>query len=53
MALDVVMYNVGSLSIEASTLIFDPYKLAATGLPGQVLFRALVIPATARKTFMI
>jgi hypothetical protein len=35
MALDVVMYNVGSLSIEASTLIFDPYKLAATGLPNR------------------
>jgi hypothetical protein len=35
MALDVVMYNVGNFSIEASTLIFDPYKLAATGLPGR------------------
>jgi len=35
MALDVVMYNVGSLSIEASTLIFDPYKLAATGMPNK------------------
>jgi hypothetical protein len=33
MALDVVMYNVGNLSVEASTLIFDPYKLAATGMP--------------------
>jgi hypothetical protein len=31
MALDVVMYNVGNLSIEASTLIFDPYKLTAIG----------------------
>jgi hypothetical protein len=35
MALDVVMYNVGSLTIEASTLIFDPYKLAPTGLPNK------------------
>jgi hypothetical protein len=31
MALDVVMYNVGNLSIEASTLIFDPYKVTAIG----------------------
>jgi hypothetical protein len=38
MALDVVMYNVASLSIEASTLIFDPYKLVATGLPGKYCF---------------
>jgi hypothetical protein len=35
MALDVVMYRAGNLSIEASTVIFDPYKLAATGLPGK------------------
>ncbi len=35
MALDVVMYNVGSLAIEASTLIFDPYKTVATGLPNK------------------
>lgn len=35
MALDVVMYNAGNLSIEASTLIFDPYKLVATGLPNK------------------
>jgi hypothetical protein len=33
MTLDVVMYSVGNLSIEASTLIFDPYKLVATGMP--------------------
>jgi hypothetical protein len=38
MALDVVMYRVGNLSIEASTLIFDPYKLAATGLPGKYCY---------------
>jgi hypothetical protein len=38
MALDVVMYRVGDLSIEASTLIFDPYKLAATGLPGKYCY---------------
>jgi hypothetical protein len=38
MALDVVMYNVGNLSIEASTLIFDPYKLVATGMPGKYCF---------------
>jgi hypothetical protein len=38
MALDVVMYHVGNLSIEASTLIFDPYKLAATGLPGKYCY---------------
>jgi hypothetical protein len=31
MALDVVAYNVGNLSIEADTLIHDPYKLTATG----------------------
>ena len=36
-ALDVVMYRAGNLSIEASTVIFDPYKLAATGTPRQVL----------------
>ena len=35
MALDVVIYNVGNLSIEASTLIFDPYKTVATGMPGR------------------
>ena len=35
MALDVVIYTAGSLSIEASTLIFDPYKLVATGMPGK------------------
>ena len=29
--------RVGNLSIEASTVIFDPYKLAATGTPRQVL----------------
>jgi len=33
MALDVVMYRVGNLSIEASTLIFDPYRVVATGMP--------------------
>jgi hypothetical protein len=38
MALDVVMYSVGGLSIEASTLIFDPYKLVATGMPGKYCF---------------
>lgn len=38
MALDVVIYNLGSLSVEASTLIFDPYKLAATGMPGKWCF---------------
>jgi hypothetical protein len=38
MALDVVMSRVGNLSIEASTLIFDPYKLAATGLPGKYCY---------------
>jgi hypothetical protein len=29
--------RVGNLSIEASTVIFDPYKLAATGTPRKVL----------------
>ena len=29
--LDVVMYNVGNLSIEADTIILDPYKLTAIG----------------------
>jgi len=38
MALDVVMYKVGNLSIEASTLIFDPYKVVATGMPGKWCF---------------
>lgn len=31
LALDVVMYSAGNLSIEADTLIFDPYKLTAIG----------------------
>lgn len=31
LALDVVIYSVGSLSIEADTLVFDPYKLTAIG----------------------
>jgi hypothetical protein len=31
LALDVVIYSAGSLSIEADTLIFDPYKLTAIG----------------------
>ena len=31
LALDVVAYSVGNLSIEADTLIFDPYKLTAIG----------------------
>jgi hypothetical protein len=31
LALDVVMYSTGNLSIEADTLIFDPYKLTAIG----------------------
>jgi hypothetical protein len=31
LALDVVMYNAANLSIEADTLIFDPYKLTAIG----------------------
>ena len=31
LALDVVMYTAGNLSIEADTLIFDPYKLTAIG----------------------
>jgi hypothetical protein len=30
-ALDVVIFNIGSLAIEADTLIFDPDKLAAIG----------------------
>jgi hypothetical protein len=35
MALDVVMYSTGNLAIEASALIFDPYRLVATGLPNR------------------
>jgi len=31
LALDVVVYSIGNLSIEADTLIFDPYKLTAIG----------------------
>jgi hypothetical protein len=31
LALDVVVYSAGNLSIEADTLIFDPYKLTAIG----------------------
>jgi len=38
MALDVVMSRVGNLSIEASTLIFDPYKVAPTGLPDKYCY---------------
>jgi DNA-binding winged helix-turn-helix (wHTH) protein len=34
-AIDVVMYSAGGLSIEASTLSFDPYKLAGQRLPGR------------------
>src|SRR5260370_23258489 len=32
-ALDVVIYRLGNLSIEARTLIFDPYKPVVTGPP--------------------
>jgi hypothetical protein len=35
MGLDVVIYNSGGLSIEADTLIFDPYKLTAIGYHNQ------------------
>ena len=35
LALDVVISNIGSLSIEADTLIFDPYKLTAIGYQTQ------------------
>jgi hypothetical protein len=38
MALDVVIYNTGNLLIEADTLIFDPYKLAANGFPGRYCY---------------
>jgi|SRR5215469_1462601 len=31
LALDVVISNIGNLSIEADTLVFDPYKLTAIG----------------------
>jgi len=31
LALDVVIYTAGNMSIEADTLIFDPYKLTAIG----------------------
>ena len=31
LALDVVVYGVGSLSVEADTVIFDPYKVTAIG----------------------
>jgi hypothetical protein len=31
LALDAVIYNIGNLSIEADTLIFDPYKVTAIG----------------------
>jgi hypothetical protein len=31
LALDVTLYSVGSLSVEADTIIFDPYKLTAIG----------------------
>ena len=48
MALDVVMYKVGNLSIEASTLIFDPYKVVATGMPNASAKRRRLSPASAR-----
>ena len=35
MGLDVVIYNTGNLSIEADTLIVDPYKLTAIGYHNQ------------------
>jgi hypothetical protein len=38
MALDVVMYNVGNLSVEASTLIFDPYKVTAIGFSAKFCY---------------
>jgi hypothetical protein len=44
MALDVVMYNLGNLSIEASTLIFDPYKLTAIGMPSKWCYVAELLP---------
>jgi hypothetical protein len=34
------MYSVGNLAVEASTLIFDPYKLTATGLPNKCCYVA-------------
>jgi DNA-binding winged helix-turn-helix (wHTH) protein len=34
-AIDVVVYNAGGLSVEASASIFDPYKLAGARLPGR------------------
>lgn len=30
---DVTIYDVGDLSVEADVLVFDPYKLTATGFP--------------------
>jgi len=38
LALDVVMLEIGNLSIEADTLIFDPYKLTAIGFPGRYCY---------------
>ena len=38
MALDVVMYTVGNLSIEASTLVFDPYKVTAIGFSAKFCY---------------
>jgi len=38
MALDVVISTVGNLAIEADTLIFDPYKLTAVGMPGKYCY---------------
>jgi len=35
MALDATIYTVGNLAVEAGTLIFDPYKLAAEGFPSK------------------
>jgi hypothetical protein len=37
-ALDVVIYNTGNLSIEADTLITDPYKVTAIGFHSQYCY---------------
>jgi DNA-binding winged helix-turn-helix (wHTH) protein len=48
-AIDVVMYDVGRLSVEATTLIFDPYKLTAIGFANRCYVAAN--PAYGQENF--
>ena len=51
-ALDVVMFNTGNLSIEADTTITDPYKVTAIGFHSAIA-TSMAIRDTIRKTSKI